>query len=341
MKIAITGGAGFVGSHLTRAYLDAGHDVLVIDNLARGSRQDVDERARFYQVDVRDRKVQEILQQERPDVVSHHAAQCAATFPEASLLADADVQLRGLLNVLDGCISASVPKFIYASNGSTLYQPVPVIASKRSEFHIVREYSPVNPQQSNDISKLAGEWYVRHFSQNYGLEHTILRYAHIYGESHGVEQGEQTRHPVTYFADMLSRGRRPVIRGSAIDVRDHIYIEDVTRANLRALERGRNCTMHISSGKGYSLDQLFKAVAAQFSSDLLPVSIGSAGTEPTALVLDNALARQQLDWQPQVDIAEGIKRAVETLYGQTVLAPAREMQEPARALVLDAALVHA
>ncbi len=344
MKIAITGGAGFVGSHLTRAYLDAGHDVLVIDNLAHGSRQDVDGRARFYQVDVRDRKVQEILQQERPDVVSHHAAQPTATFPEASLLADADVQLRGLLNVLDGCISASVSKCIYASNGSTLYQPFSVSAtSPLSDLHIVKEDTSLCPQHSGDISKLAGEWYVRHFARNYGLVYSILRYAQIYGESHREAQEdvrrEQARHPVTYFADMLSQGRRPVIRGSARDVRDSIYIDDVTQANLRALERGSNCTMHISSGRGYSLDQLFKAVAERLSSDLLPVSIGSAGTEPTALVLDNTLARQQLDWQPQVDIAGGIKRAVETLCGQTVPSPAREM--PARALVLDAALVHA
>jgi UDP-glucose 4-epimerase len=343
MKIAITGGAGFVGSYLTRAYLDAGHDVLVIDSLAHGSRQDVDGRARFYRADVRDAKVQEILQQERPDVVSHHVGPRAAVFPQISLLADADVQLRGLLNVLEGCVSASVTKFIYASNGSTLYQPAPVSASARPGFHIAKEDTPVCPQHSNDISKLAGEWYVRYFTREYGLQHTILRYSQIYGESQGELRGEpgreQARHPVTYFAHMLSRGRRPVIRGSARDVRDHIYIDDVARANLCALKRGRNCTMHISTGKGYTLDQLFKAVAAQFSSDLLPVSIGGARTEPTALVLDNTLARQQLDWQPQVDIAEGIKRAVETLYGQMVPAPARET--PAHALLLDAALVHA
>src|ERR1700730_4238187 len=241
MKRAITGGAGFVGSHLTTAYLNAGHDVLVIDNLAHGSRQDVDARARFYKVDVRDIKVQEILQLERPDVVNHHAAQCAATFPEESLLTNADVQLRVLLNVLEGCVSACVSKFIYASNGSTLYQPVPVPASTRPEFHIADEETPVFPQNSNDICKLAGEWYVRFFSQKYGLEHTILRYAQIYGEPHR----EQARHLVTYFADMLSQGRRPVIRGSARDVRDHIYIDDVAQANLRALERSRNSTLHI------------------------------------------------------------------------------------------------
>ena len=254
MKIAITGGAGFVGSHLTRAYLDAGHDVLVIDNLAHGSRQDVDGRARFYKVDVRDRKVQEILQQERPDVVSHHVAPRAAAFPAASLLADADVLLRGLLNVLEGCVSASVTKFIYASNGSTLYQSAPFSDSTQPEIHIAREDAPVCPQHSNDISKLAGEWYVRYFSREYRLEYTILRYSQIYGEP----RKEQARHPVTYFADMLSQSRRPVIRGSARDVRDHIYIDDVARANLRALERGRNCTMHISTGKGYTLDQLFR-----------------------------------------------------------------------------------
>jgi UDP-glucose 4-epimerase len=339
MKIAITGGAGFVGSYLTRAYLDAGHDVLVIDSLAHGSRQDVDGRARFYQADIRDVKVQEILQQERPDVVSHHVAPRTAVFPQAPLLADADVQVRGLLNVLDGCVSASVTKFIYASNGSTLYQPAPVSASARPGFHIANEDTPVCPLHSNDISKLAGEWYVRYFTREYGLQHTILRYTQIYGESRGELEREQARHPVTYFAHMLSQGRRPVIRGSARDVRDHIYIDDVARANLHALKRGSNCTMHISTGKGYTLDQLFKAVAAQFSSDLLPVSIGSARSEPTALVLDNTLARQQLDWQPQVDITEGIKRAVETLCGQMVPAPARET--PLRERVLDAVLAHA
>jgi UDP-glucose 4-epimerase len=335
MKIAITGGAGFVGSRLTKTYLDAGHDVLVIDNLVHGSRQDLDGRARFYQLDIRDTKIHEVLQRERPDVVSHHAAQLATAFPEESLLADADVQLRGLLNVLEGCIRASVNKFIYASNGSTFYQPVPIPATRQHEFHIAKEDMPLCPQRPNDISKLAGEWYVRYYSRQYGLEHSILRYAQIYGESHS----ELAQHPVTYFANMLSQGQRPIIRGSACDARDHIYIDDVARANLRALDHGRNCAMHISTGKAYTLNQLFDAVAAQFSSDLLPVYLASATSEPTALALDNTLALQQLDWQPQIDITEGIKRAVEALYGQIV--PSLSKGMPAPALILDAVLAHA
>lgn len=336
MKIAITGGAGYVGSRLTKAYLDAGHDVLVIDNLAHGWRQDVDGRARFYQLDIRDSKVQEVLQLERPDVVSHHAAQLAA-FPGASLLADADVQLRGLLNVLDGCVSASVSRFIYASNGSTLYQPLPVAGSMHSAFRIVKEDFPLYPQRANDINKLAGERYVRYYSQQHGLEHIILRYADIYGELHS----ELAQHPVTYFVDMLSQGQRPIIRGSACDGRDHIYIDDVARANLRALEHGRNCTMHISSGKSYTLDQLFGAVATQLASDLLPVYLSRAMSEPTAFALDNTLAQQRLNWQPQVDFAEGIARAIEMLCGQKVPVPSLSIETPARALVLDAMLAHA
>jgi UDP-glucose 4-epimerase len=329
------GGAGFVGSHLTGAFLDAGHDVLVIDNLSHGLRDDVDGRARFYQVDIRDAQVQHILRQERPDVVSYHVAPRTSAFPGASPLIDADVEVRGLLNVLDGCVNASVARFIYASNGSTLYKPVSIAASVRSGLHIAREDTPVCPQHPGDICKLTGEWYVRHFSQAHGIEHIILRYAHIYGET----RREQAQHPITHFIDMLARGQRPAMRGPAREVRDHIHIDDVVQANLRALERGRNCTLHISTGKGSTLDQLCKAVAAQLSSDLLPVSLVSTRIEPTALVLDNTLARQQLDWQPHIDLAEGVKRAVEALCGEMV--PARITETPVREPVLSAVLAHA
>src|SRR5437588_11903727 len=122
MKIAVTGSADFIGSYLTKAYLDTGHDVLVIDTLINGSREALDSRARFYQLDIRDAKLQTLLQKERPDIVSHHVVQRQSAYPlEEPSLADADVHIRGLLNVLDSCVAASVGKIIFASGGNSLY----------------------------------------------------------------------------------------------------------------------------------------------------------------------------------------------------------------------------
>jgi UDP-glucose 4-epimerase len=123
MKIVVIGGAGFIGSHITKAYLNAGHDVVVVDNLSHGSRDAVDSRARFYQLDIRDMKIRDILQQERPTVVNYHAVQHYSVSNEQALT-DADVHIRGLINVLEGCIAAQVDKFIFASNGNSLYDAV-------------------------------------------------------------------------------------------------------------------------------------------------------------------------------------------------------------------------
>ncbi len=312
MKIAITGGAGFVGAHLTTAYLDAGHDVFVIDSLVNDSCQSIntlDSRARFYHLDIRDERLQKILQMERPDVVSHHAGQQAALYSEQALR-DADMQIRGLLNVLDACVSASVSKLIFASNGTSMYRPLPLSEYAQQDYPALKEDAPLCPQRPSDISKVAGEWYVRYYTRAYALEHTILRYADIVGSTGQASNIEQ--HPCLYFATMLAESQRPIIRGSGQQVRDHVFIDDVAQANLCVLEKGKNSTLHVSSGQGYALDTIFCAVAQQLASPLLPVYLSSEHTEPTAVVLDNTLARQQLGWQPQVNFSEGIRRTVES-----------------------------
>jgi UDP-glucose 4-epimerase len=310
MKIAITGGAGFIGSQLTRAYLDAGHDVFVIDTLVNGSREAIDPRARFYPIDIRDGKLQTLLQKERPDLVSHHAAQREDILPGERSLADADVQVRGLLNVLDSCVSASVGKFIFASGGNTLYGRV------SAEHLPVTEDFRLCPQRPGDISKVAGEWYVRYYTYQYGLTHTIFRYADVYGET----DDQIPQHPLTYFIRMLLEGRRPIIRGSVKAVRDHIFIDDVVRANLYALERGKNVTLHISSGQGYDLEQLYHAVANLLQSEISPTYIANSlvmdSAEGSSIVLDNQLAWRVLYWCPEIDFNEGLQLAIERLSGQ-------------------------
>ncbi|HZU67234.1 MAG TPA: NAD-dependent epimerase/dehydratase family protein [Ktedonobacteraceae bacterium] len=312
MKIAITGGAGFVGSHIASAYLDAGHDVFIIDSLVAGSAQAIDSRARFYQLDIRDSKLEMILRNERPDILSHHAAQRQyGPFPLGqSPLTDADIHIRGLLNVLDSCVNAHVTKIIFASAGNSLYGQIDM-AECLADVTLIKEDAPLCPRRPFDISKVAGESYVRYYTLNYGLKHTILRYADIYGETHS----ELAQHPLTYFIAMLAENRRPVIRGSGNEIRDHIFIDDVVRANLSVLERGKNATLHISSGHGYTLNQFYVAAARLLESDLLPVYVSGPLTEPPAIALDNTLAQKLLGWQPRISFSEGVRLAVERLGG--------------------------
>lgn len=309
MKIAMIGGAGFVGSHLTRAYLNAGHDVFVIDSLVHGTRDAIDPRARFYHLDIRDGKLQAVLEAERPDIVSHHAVQREHTLPCEGSLIDADVHIRGLLNVLDGCVNAQVSKFIFASGGNSLYRHYPLQGVEMTmPIGEDAELCPLHPQA---ISKVAGEWYVRYYAQQYRLPYLILRYADIYGEIDPL----RAWHPLTSFLTQLSLRRRPTIRGTDRDVRDHIFIDDVVRANLCALERGINETLHISTAQGYTLRQFYHAAARVLQSDIPPVYVSTSSAEPTAIILDNRRAFQVLKWRPEIDFLTGISLAAERLCG--------------------------
>jgi UDP-glucose 4-epimerase len=332
MKIAITGGAGFVGSHIARAYLDAGHDVFVIDSLVAGSAQAIDSRARFYQLDIRDGKIEMILRNERPDILSHHAAQRErGPFPIGqSPLTDADIHIRGLLNILDSCVNAHVTKIIFASAGNSLYG-----GNSEEDASLIKEDAPLCPRRPFDISKVAGESYVRYYTLNYGLKHTILRYADIYGETNC----ELAQHPLTYFISMLMENRRPVIRGSGNEIRDHIFIDDVVRANLNALERGKNATIHISSGHGYTPNQFYAAVVRLLGNDLLPVYVSGSLADPPATALDNTRARNLLGWQPHIQFSEGVRLAVERLRSAvappvSAIPPIQSMAERRAALAL-------
>lgn len=304
MKIVVIGGAGFIGSHITKAYLNAGHDVVVVDNLSHGSRDAVDSRARFYQGDIRDMKIRDILQQERPTVVNYLAVQHYSVSNEQALT-DADIHIRGLINVLEGCIAAQVDKFIFASNGNSLYDAV------EEEQLPATEDMPLSPRRPLDISKVACEWYVRYYSQTYGLRHSILRYADVYGEI----DPSFIQHPLSYFVQELTAHRRPILRGANHVLRDHIFIDDVARANLLALTRGDNETMHISAGHGCTNYQLFRVAAILLESQLEPVYIGTETlVEPTSIVLSNARAQRLLGWSPEVNMVQGVQRAVSMMH---------------------------
>lgn len=309
MKIAVIGGAGFIGSHVVKTYLDAGHDVFVIDTLISGSRHALDPRARFYQLDLRDPQLRTLLLAERPEVVSHHAAQREQRdLPGEQSLLDADVQVRGLLNVLDSCVSASVEKILFASGGNDLY------GRTGGERLPLAENAALCPHQPQEISKQAAEWYIRYYTRQYGLAHTIFRYADVYGET----EREHIHHPLSYIIRMLLEERRPALRRPADELRDHIFIDDVARANLCALEHGHDQTFNIGTSECHTLGQFYQTVATTLHSEIEPIYITNSlvfglPSEPSAITLDNSLAQQQLGWHPQVSFAEGVQTTIERI----------------------------
>lgn len=329
MKIAITGGAGFIGAALTQAYLDAGHDVLVIDNLLCGSEQTIDPRARFYQVDIRDQRLLSIFQAERPEVVNHHVTQRYQHLPGDPPLHDADVHIRGLLNVLASCVEAQVRKFVFASSGNDLYKKTLANALPFTEC------SATTPQHPHDISALAGECYVRYYTQRYGLAHSILRYSDVYGETQQMRP-DHLHHPLSYFIRTLAQQQRPVIGSAREALRDHIFIQDVVQANLRILSRGKNQTFHISAGKGYTLNDLYQMVAFLLDSKLEPAYLSSALEENNASVLDNGKACEMLGWQPEVSILEGLAHAI-ALLGATKPVTTHQKSETPQEVPLNVA----
>ena len=296
MKIAIIGGAGFIGTYLTKAYLDAGHDVLVIDSLVHSLCRAIDPRARFYHIDIRAPELRTILHLERPDIVSHHATQ-QHTLPVEQALTDADVHVRGLLNVLESCVNASVQKIIFASGGNSLYGHV-----RREQLPLL-ETAPLCPQSAHDINKVAGEWYMRYYTQQYGLKHTIVRYANVYG----TEYATRIPHPIHYFAAMLLEQRRPVIREKGDALQDHIFIDDVVHANHCLLKHGENRTLHISSGQGVTLNQIYQEIVQILESRLEPIYLPRASQHETEIILDNSQAQQSLGWQPEIPLHKGIQ----------------------------------
>src|SRR5436305_1527544 len=306
MKIAIIGGAGFIGSSLTRAYLNAGHDVFVIDSLYAGTRRAIDPRARFYHIDMRDEQLYAILQRERPDVVSYHAVQKLHELSGEQVRADADVHVRGLLHVLECSAAATVCKFIFASGGNTLYKPSGL------EHVPLSEDATIYPCLPLAISRAVGEWYVRYYSQQYGLKHTILRYADVYGET-DITRINSTSHPLSYFVSMLKEERRPIIRGSGNLMHDHIFVDDVVQANLCVLKKGENQTYHISTGRGYTVNQLYQMVALVLASNVEPVYISGSLAEACSVVLDNTRAKKDLGWYPKVSLQEGVRYIVQQL----------------------------
>jgi UDP-glucose 4-epimerase len=302
VKILVTGGAGFIGSHVVDAFVAAGHEVAVLDNLATGREENLNPSAKFYRVDVREHaQVQRAVAEFKPEVVDHHAAQSEVPKSVADPGNDAAINVVGGLNVLRACIDNSVRKVIFSSTGGALYGEPDVVPA--DEDHPIRPLSPYG------TSKFAFEQYLATFQRTFGLDYTTLRYANVYGprQDFFAEEGRV----VAIFASRMLEGKPVTIDGDGNQSRDMLHVGDVAVANLAALERGDAGTFHISTGIPVTVNDLFRKLALLTEYKEEPKHGPARKGDVYRIALDNSRAREQLGWEPRILLEEGLRLTVD------------------------------
>jgi UDP-glucose 4-epimerase len=305
MKILVTGGAGFIGSHVVDAYVEAGHDVVVVDDLSTGKKENIHPRARLYQMDIRNRELDKVFAAEKPDVVSHHAAKANVRESLVQPVLYADVNILGSLNLLELSRKHAVKKFIFISTGGAVYgEPVYLPAD---------EEHPIQPLDAYGASKAAFEHYFPPYRSNYGLSFTILRYANVYGPRQDP-YGEAG--VVAIFAGRMLRGEQAVINGSGEQERDFVYVGDAARANVLALERGDAGVYNIGTGVGTSINDIFARLKAATGYTGADVHGPAKAGEVFKVYLDADKAAHELDWRPAMGLQQGLSLTVEYFRGR-------------------------
>jgi UDP-glucose 4-epimerase len=303
MKVLVTGGAGFIGSHIVDRCLSAGHEVVVVDDLSTGCRQAVHPDARLSVMDIRSPDLAAVFRAERPEVVIHHAARAEVRRSVEGPLLDAEVNILGALNLLECGRRFGVTRVIYASSGGAVYGDTDVLPTP--EDHPARPASPCG------VSKLAVECYLACRAGLYGIRSLIFRYANVYGprQSPLGEAGV-----VAIFSHRLLHGQPVVINGDGSQTRDYVYVEDVAEANVIALEHpDATGVVNIGTGVETSVVELFERLCVAVDMPVMarqaPANLG----EQCRSVLDVTRAQRLLGWKPRVTLAEGLSRTVEHL----------------------------
>lgn len=300
MKILVTGGAGFIASHVVDAYVDAGHEVVVLDNLSSGQREFLNPAVKFYEADVTDAgRVREIIENEKPEVINHHAAHIQVGNSVKDPQFDATVNILGILNVMQVAKEVGVRKVVFASTGGAMY------GNKQTPFTEDLKPEPLSPY---GISKRSSELYLNFYHEQYGIPYVVLRYANVYGprqNPHG-ESGV-----IAIFSEMIAEGKAPVINGDGTHTRDYVFVADVVRANLAALETDFVGELNIGTAREISTNDVFRAVVAEFGVEMAEEHGPERPGEQVTSSLSYAKAKEVIGWEPTVSFEEGVKQVVE------------------------------
>jgi UDP-glucose 4-epimerase len=299
-KILITGGAGFIGSHVADGYLALGHEVVVVDDLSTGHRANLSDRARLYEADLTDAALARILERERPDVVNHHAAQKSVRLSVEDPAEDARINIIGSLRLLELSRRHGVKKVVFISTGGAIYgeeAPIPT-----------PEEAPAWPVSPYGIAKLSVEHYLFYYGVQFGMPYVVLRYANIYGprqDPHG-EAGV-----VAIFVERLLDGQECTIYGDGEQTRDYVYVGDLVRANVAALDEKVHGIYNIGTGRETSVNELYQRLQAVMRVNRSPRHAPARPGEQRRSAVDIRKAAREMGWRPEVALPEGLARTVE------------------------------
>ena len=300
MKVLVTGGAGFIGSHVADLFIKNGYEVVIVDDLSTGRTSNINPRAKFYQLDIRSPEIREVFEKERPLFVSHHAAQMDVRRSVVEPIFDAEVNILGSINLLESARSVGLQHFVYISTGGAVYG--------EPEYLPCDEKHPINPICQYGASKHTVEHYLYMYHENYELNYTVLRYPNVYGprqDPHG-EAGV-----VAIFTGQMNTGEQVVIYGDGEQERDFVHVTDCAQANLLAVTVTNNGIFNIGSGNGTTINRIFQSLKEITGYSLDALHKSPKLGETRRIYLDATKAHSELGWQPTVDLMSGLETTVE------------------------------
>lgn len=298
MKILVTGGAGFIGSHIVDRLIADGHDVAIVDNLSTGKRENLNPKARFHELDIADPKLKDVFDAEKPDMVSHQAAQIDVRLSVSDPMHDARANVLGSINLLQNAVAHKLRKVIYASSGGAMYG--------EPKERPATEDCPPHPLCPYGITKHTVEHYLELYQELYGLRSTTLRYANVYGprqDPHG-EAGV-----VAIFSEQMLAGVQPTIFGDGTKTRDYVYVEDIVAANVHVMERGDGEAFNVGLGREVTDYEIFAAVRDALGVKVEPQYADRRPGEVEHISLDGSRLRAT-GWEPRFPLEAGIPLAV-------------------------------
>lgn len=300
MKILVTGGAGFIGSHLVDRLVQEGHEVVVVDNLQTGKRRNLNKEARLYKLDIQTSRLERVFNRERPLLVMHLAAQVDVRRSVEDPIFDAQVNVLGTLNLLEQAVKYGTRKVVFASSGGAIYGEQDAFPAPESH--------PIRPLSPYGISKLNGEQYLAYYQRVSGIQYVILRYSNVYGPRQDPE-GEAG--VVAIFTGKMLAGEQPIINGNGRQTRDFVFVDDVVEANLAVMGKEVQGVYNVGTAEETTVNDLFRLLVELTNAGCKELHGPAKKGEQARSVVDFSRLRQEVGWEPKVPLREGLKRTVE------------------------------